>query len=620
MPTALNLKSITGLTLGIFIAVQLLMVGSVLLIPKPVEAWVFPNIELGSVYQVLKDIAAGILYSLAMNFIQKFMTKFTNKLTQKYKIRNYLYYDQVLMNYYLTNYISDKVSDPNLKKIYNLMNANFITGQSTGYSGQLDPRLALIPQLKKAISDEYIRSGGVPTETIYNPPRTMTDSEYFSAAQQYFYNPPSFTEQNLRGNFGAMQSNATTAAQLEVIVGNGLKAGRLIGGTCKTSYEQEKLSPFALLLNKLNIVQIAHAEDPPPLPSTPLPGGNTAPLPTAPTGNQIPPAPSTTDGSSGPEACKQAGGTWQPSALDKARSFIDNPASFIDGYLQQGISKVFGKFDPNKLSVVVGSLIGNIIFNQFALDKTTGTLNEDPQGYNPSDSPTSNGTEIDIDGDGISDGVDIDKDNIPDICTYGGVDGGAGPPCKGSKTAYSAEPVPVGGGGATICASDEVSVDVVYHVASGQPASGGASYDRLSVHVSVPGAFSNPGPDLVDDDALHIPPEGSLLSFANISLNTSGGAGAYTTAGPYEAAAAQTAGKDRHTVVPDPSSWVDGMEPGIGFKRIDLNSWKGSNELVIGGFFRSNDGDGRAEVCTPLSNVAELFRTAVTDLAGQLPR
>src|SRR6185369_11062128 len=91
---------------------------------------------------------------------------------------------------------------------------------------------ALIPALKQQMTKIYLDQGGIDPTKVYRPAANVRDEEYFATAQAYFANPPSFTETNLQGQFGAFQSNATTASQLEVVVGNGLKAGRVIGGWC----------------------------------------------------------------------------------------------------------------------------------------------------------------------------------------------------------------------------------------------------------------------------------------------------------------------------------------------------------------------------------------------------
>lgn len=361
-------------------------VAAVLTVPAPVKA-TYPTAVLANVYDVLKDIGVGVAKGFAQAFINQYLIKFVNKVTEKYKVRNYLYYDQVLTNYYLTNYIADKVSDPDLRRIYSLLNAAYITGQPTGATGY-NPQNALIPQLKRAITNEYLKAGGVNPELIKNPPANMSDYAYFQAARSYYLNPPSYTAVNLQGRYGSFQSNATTAAQLEVIVGNGLKAGRFIGGTCQFI--------------------------------GPLQQGQTLP--------------------STPDGCRAIGGTWQASALDQARSFIDNPASFVNSWMDKGIMKIMdNNYDPNNIWTQIGAALGSFIFNRLFLDRQGGVLTEDPRAYAPDPGTPNNGTPVDIDGDGVNDGIDTNSDGQPEICSFGGLNGPVGPPCKGSVQATSAD-------------------------------------------------------------------------------------------------------------------------------------------------------------------------------------
>ncbi len=442
------------------------MAGSMMIAPKPAQAFLgFGDltIKIGDVYQVLKDIGLGALRQVALEVSNKFLTKLTAKLQDKYKIRNYLYYDQVLTAYYLNNYISDKIDDPDLRQIYGMLSAGFISGTPTGASTPTGPgatkqpnlNRALIPRLNKAISKYYLeRQGGINPNKIYNPAAGVTDREYFATAQAYFSNPPSFTEQNLRAQFGAFQSAATTAAQLEVIVGNGLKAGRIVGGTCSLPSAPVSAAPNESWLAKIGLVNVAHAQetdDSSDTASPPLLDSSPAPVTTP----SVPPAAAAEHSATQtntPATCEAVGGKWQPSALDKARAFIDNPTTAVAGWLDGAIkAKLNSNFDPNSFWAIIGSLAGSFIFKELTLDRDQnsdkGVLNEDPSYvYGPTTAAdnAATGKGMDIDGDNIEDGFDIDGDGALDICTYGGIDSGRtatpGPPCKGSSSALTAPP------------------------------------------------------------------------------------------------------------------------------------------------------------------------------------
>jgi len=397
------------LALAALLTGQLLAAGA-LLRPEPAKANIFGLAGLGAtvptsdVPTICERIAIAAARQVAMRTVDAFLSRFVNKMTEKYKIRNFLYYDQVLTNYYLNNYIADKITDPDLRRIYNLMEAAYVTGAPTGTANQPDPRAAMIPRLKKSISDYYIKQGGIDPSYVYNPPAKVNGLDYFSAAQVYWANPVSFTERNLRGNFGEFQSAATTAAQLEIIVGNGLKAGRFVGGTCEGARQTSQPGDTATVADN-------------------------------------------------PQTCAQLGGTWKASVLDQTRSFIDNPTRFIDNYLMGAIQRQMdNKFNPNDFWATIGSLLGNFLFNQFTNSGSSRVLPDSPIQY----VPTGQGDQsvlyggVDIDGDGIDDGYDWDNDGQLDVCSYGGT----APNCNGSQTAFD-----IGSGGTGICAGSMLSPD-----------------------------------------------------------------------------------------------------------------------------------------------------------------
>ena len=118
-------KFSTYLLVAIMVIGQFSILGSTLLIPKKADA-IFGvgditfNIETGSPYQILKDVGLGALRTAALKASNMFLDKFVNKLQDKYKIRNYLYYDRLLSDYYLHRLIADKITDPDFSLMYRI--------------------------------------------------------------------------------------------------------------------------------------------------------------------------------------------------------------------------------------------------------------------------------------------------------------------------------------------------------------------------------------------------------------------------------------------------------------------------------------------------------------------
>jgi len=443
IPTRHNLS--TALIV-ILIASQLIFSFSFLLVPKKAEAfWGFGdlNIKIGDIVASIKQVVEGILIKVATQYANKYLTKFVQKLQDKYRIKDFLFYDQYLSDHYLTNFINTKIKDPNLRGVADLMNRITLTGQTGGYTGT-DPRKALIPQLRIALAKAYTDQGGIPPSNIYAPRPGTLDIAYFQRAQAYFANPPSYTESNLRGQYGAFQAAATSASQLEIMLGQGLKAGRIIGGTCTPpkSYGPNSIIEGSGYFNDDG----EYMQD--ALPGTELPP------------EQLPPDPGTGFIPSllqkfgllsvahaatfpDPVSCAKSGGKWNESALDYARSFITNPTGFVQSHMEQALGAIFkNNYDATNIWAQIGSFLGGFIFDKLNLNDSSGTFNEagTANGYDPGKGTTVIHT-IDIDGDGIPDGEDtsVPPDGVADLCYHGDnfdANGRSKTPidCKGSKT------------------------------------------------------------------------------------------------------------------------------------------------------------------------------------------
>jgi hypothetical protein len=372
----------------ILIIAQLLLSVGFLLMPNPKPAKAFwgvgdLTIMVGDIPENIWRILDAALARIAINYANKYLTRFIEKVIDKYKIRSYLYYDQVLTNYYLSHFIADKIGDPDLRQIYVLLEKTYITGQPTGYSGGPAANQALIPQLKKKIYDVYLARGGIPSDYITNPPAGTSGFDYYNNSFSYYLNHPSFAESNALAQYDSIKAASSTASMLEVITGKGLKSGRNTSGACDlASAPRQDVYGSA--------------------------GGTADPLATQ-------------------EACESLGGTWSAAAaaLGQVATFINNPADFIDSHIEAALNDVFNvKADPNNVFTAIGTFLGNYIFKKLDLDQGTGTLNEYPSNYRPEGGTFPPFKEFDIDGDGIMDAEDTNRSgayDAGDSCYHGGV-------------------------------------------------------------------------------------------------------------------------------------------------------------------------------------------------------
>lgn len=375
-------RKIVSVMLVVFIASNVAVVFNALLLPKPAEAFFGQiTVELKSLWQNKDKIIAAALGRVAHNYVDKYVTEFVNKMVTKYKIRNFLYYDQILTNYYLTNYIRDYVDDPELREVLLLLDENLTASES------------VMAEVRLKIDKYYRKAGGIPSEYVYNPPSYISDAAYFDMAQQYFQNTENGTEQLLIAERARLQAQASTAAKLEIMVGNGLKAGRESEGKCN-------------------------------FPAAEAASGG------------IPTIGSTSFGYQTRETCVAAKGTWQsnPDYVANLKSLINQPTFEIDKRIQSAIDKIFDiKLDPeNAKWTKFGNALGDLLFGSLQLKKAGGVLEEGGT-YTPYNL-NADVREVDVDKDGIPEGQDANNDNIPDSCYHGGA-GTAASPCVNSSTA-----------------------------------------------------------------------------------------------------------------------------------------------------------------------------------------
>ncbi|MBX4205319.1 MAG: hypothetical protein KW788_04020, partial [Candidatus Doudnabacteria bacterium] len=201
--------------------------GYLVLPQKKASAWGF-NFDtiIGNVYDIAKDVGIAAGYRIAINYSNQYLMRFTNQLLDKYKIRNYLLYTRVLTDYYVTDYIRNKIADPDLRAIFTLLDATYVQGQTVASGTGITPRKALIPQLKKKIVDYYIQNGGTNPDFVKSPPAGTSDENYYAGVYGYYLNNPNFLEIALAGQLGEIKAAASQAATQETDAGNGYKSSR----------------------------------------------------------------------------------------------------------------------------------------------------------------------------------------------------------------------------------------------------------------------------------------------------------------------------------------------------------------------------------------------------------
>ncbi len=182
---------------------------------------------IASPYDIAKDIGLAALERIALNYTNKYLTRFVNKLMDKYKIRNYLYYAQLLNYYYLNQYIADKIADPDLRQIYLLLaNSVKVTVTPSGSQQSNAQKAAQLAKVRKAMADYHVNHGGLDATRLSDPSSFPDEASYYAYGIAAMSNPQAFSEQALSEEFARAQAAADAAGSQEIANGNGYKSSR----------------------------------------------------------------------------------------------------------------------------------------------------------------------------------------------------------------------------------------------------------------------------------------------------------------------------------------------------------------------------------------------------------
>lgn len=121
------------------------------------------------------------------------------------------------------------------------------------------------------------------------------------------------------------------------------------------------------------------------------------------------------------------------------RGQIQTPGSVIKSQLEQVLPANLNRFiNAQHLEDLISAFVVGAL-NRYVFNNDGGLFDGAPSGLTI---PPVSSTRIDIDGDGIADGIDTDSDSELDICYFGGVNNLTGPPCIGSMEAGETAPGP----------------------------------------------------------------------------------------------------------------------------------------------------------------------------------